>query len=82
MVGLQHTDIADTPQLRDVAMATTFWLSMGYNFSCMTASDTLFDSRGWVFGDKLSNEDIAEIEGLRDVAMATNFGTALAANGL
>ena len=82
MVGRQNADIADTLQLRDVAMATTFWLSMGYNFSCTTASDTLFDSRGWVFGDKLSNEDIAEIEGLRDVAMATNFGTALAANGL
>ena len=62
-------------------MATTFWLSMGYNFSCMTAGDTLFDSRGGFFGDKLSNEDIAEIEGLRDVAMGTNFGTALAANG-
>ena len=56
MVGLQHADIADTPQLRDVAMATTFWLSIGYNFSCMTASDTLFDSRLWVFGDKLSND--------------------------
>jgi len=48
----------------------------------MIASDTLFDSSGWVFGNKLSNEDIAEIEGLRDVAIATNFGTALAANGL
>jgi len=47
----------------------------------MTASDMLFDSRGWVFGDTLSNEDITEIEGLRDVAMATNFGTTLAANG-
>jgi len=55
--------------------------NMGYNFSCMIASDTLFDSRGWVFGGKLSNEDIAEIEGLRDVAMTTNFGTTLAANG-
>jgi len=65
----------------DVAMATTFWLSMGYNFSCMTASDMLFDSR-WVFGDKLSNEDIAEIECVRNVAMATNFKTTLAANGL
>jgi len=29
---------------RDVAMATTVWLSMGYNFGCMIASDTLFDS--------------------------------------
>jgi len=46
VVGRQNADIADTLQLRDVAMATTFWLSMGYNFSCMTASDTLFDSRG------------------------------------
>ena len=63
-------------------MATTFWLSMGYNFSCMIASNTLFDSRGWVFGHKLSNEDIADIEGLRDVPMATNFGTTLAATGL
>ena len=82
MVGQQNADIADALQLREVAMTTTFWLSMGYNFSCMTASDTLFDSRGGFLGDKLSNEDIAEIEGLRDVAMATNFGTTLAANGL
>jgi len=62
-------------------MAITLWLSMGYNFSCMISSDTLFDYRGWVFGDKLSNEDIAVIEGLKDVAMETNFGTTLAANG-
>jgi len=34
------------PQVvRDAAMATSFWLSMGYNFGCMIASDTLFDSR-------------------------------------
>ena len=46
MVGRQNADIADTLQLRDVAMATTFWLSMGNNLSCMTASDTPFDSRG------------------------------------
>ena len=50
MVGRQNADIADTLQLRDVAMATTFWLSMGSNFSCMTASDTLFDSRGGFSG--------------------------------
>ena len=50
MVGRHNADIADTLQLRDVAMATTFWLSMGYNFSCMTASDTLFDSRGGFSG--------------------------------
>jgi len=45
VVGRQNADIADTLKLRDVAMATTFWLLMGYNFNCMTASDTLFDSR-------------------------------------
>jgi len=50
VVGQQNADIAGTLQLRDVAMATTFWLSMGYNFSCMTASDTLFDSRGGFSG--------------------------------
>ena len=50
MVGRQNADTADTLQLRDVAMATTFWLSMGYNFSCMTASDTLFDSSGGFLG--------------------------------
>ena len=33
-------------QLRDVAMTTIFWLSVGYNFGCMIASDTLFDSWG------------------------------------
>jgi len=40
----------------------------------MIASDTQFDSRGWVFGVKLSGEDIADFEVLRDVAMATIFG--------
>ena len=36
--------------LRDIAMATSFWLSMGYNFSCMIANDRLFDPRGEVLG--------------------------------
>ena len=36
--------------LRDVALATNFWLSMGYYFGCMIASDTLFDSRGGFSG--------------------------------
>ena len=45
MVGRQNADIADTLHLRDVAMATTFWLLMGHNFGCMIASDTRFDSR-------------------------------------
>jgi len=63
-------------------MATTFWLSTGYNFGCVVASDTLFDSRGWGFGDKLSDEHRADILALRDVAMATVFGTILAVHGL
>ena len=54
---------------------------MGYNFGCMIASDTLFDSRGWVFGVKLSEGNLAEIECLRVVAMATNFGTKIAITG-
>jgi len=37
----------------------------------MIASNTLFNSRGWVFGVKLSDEDIADFEVLRDVAIAT-----------
>ena len=50
MVGRQNADIADTLHLRDVAMASTVWLSMGYNFGCMIASDTLFDSGGGFWG--------------------------------
>ena len=61
--------------LSDIAKTTNFWHSIGYSFGCMIASDTLFDSRGWVFGVKLSDKDIAEIDYLRVVAMATNFGT-------
>jgi len=45
VVGRQNADIADTLHIRDVAMATAFWLSMGYNFGCKIASDTMFDSR-------------------------------------
>ena len=36
--------------LRDIVMATNFWLSMDYNFGCMIASDTLFGSRGGFLG--------------------------------
>jgi len=54
-------------------MATTFWLLMGYNFGCMIASDTLFDSRPWVFGVKLLDEDIADFEVLRDVIARQPF---------
>jgi len=52
---------------------------MGYNFGCMLASDTQFDSRG---GFKLSDEDIVEIECQRVIAMVTNFGTKIAINWL
>jgi len=45
----QNADIADALHIRDVAMAT-FCLLMGYNFSCMIASDMLFDSRGGFSG--------------------------------
>jgi len=44
MVGRQNADIANTLQLRDVAMAIICWLSVGHNFSCMIAGDMLFDS--------------------------------------
>jgi len=71
----QNADIADALHLRDVAVATPFWLSTGYNFDCMIAGDTLFDSRGGFSGSsKLSDEDISDFEVLRDVAMATIFG--------
>jgi len=74
--------------LRDVAMATNFGTQfaitsfVGYDFGCMIAIDAVFDSRGWVFGVKLSDEDIAEIECLRVVAMSTNFGTKIPVNWL
>jgi len=73
----------DPQMLRDVATATNFGTQfaitdfVGYNFRCMIASDTLLDSRGWVFGVKLYDEDIVEIECLRVVAMATNMGLKL-----
>ena len=73
MVGRQNADITDTLQLRDVAMATTFWLLMGYNFGCMIASDTLFDSSGGFSGSRYPTKTyrLADLELLTDVAMAT-----------
>ena len=50
MVGRQNADIADNLHIWDVAMAISFWLSMGYNFGFVIASDTLFDSRGGFWG--------------------------------
>jgi len=57
------------------------WLLMGYNFGCIIANDTLFDSRQWIFGVKLFDENIVKIECLRVIAMATNFGTKIAITG-
>jgi len=32
MAGQQNAHIADTLHVRDIDVATTFWLSIGYNF--------------------------------------------------
>ena len=50
MVGRQIADIADVLHLRDVTMATTFWLSVGYEFSCVIAIGTIFDSSDGFLG--------------------------------
>jgi len=50
VVSRQNADIAVTLQLMEVFIATTFWLSSGYNFGCVIASDTLSDSRGGFSG--------------------------------
>jgi len=52
VVGRQNADIADNLHLRDFAMATTFWLLMGYNFGCMIASNTVFHSRHGFSGSR------------------------------
>ena len=55
-VKLSDEDIAEIERLRVVAMATNFGTQftingfMGYNFGCMIASDTLFDSVGGFLG--------------------------------
>jgi len=76
VVSRQNADIVDTLQLREVAI----WLRMGYNFGCVIASDTLFDSRGG-FSWSSYPKKTAAIEGLIDVAMATNLGTKIAISG-
>jgi len=74
--------------LTDVAMVTNFGTQfaitgfVGYNFGCMTASDTLFDSFRGGFRGEAIDEDIAETECLRVVAMATNCGTKIVINWL
>ena len=44
MVGRQNADVADSLHLRDVAMATTFCLSMGYNIGCMITTSVSMSS--------------------------------------
>ena len=60
MVGRQNADTADTLHIRDFAVATTFWLLMGYNFGFLGSSYPM---------------KTADFEVLRDVAMATIFGS-------
>jgi len=50
VVGQQNADIVVTLYIRDIAMATTFWLSTGCNFGCMIASNMLFDYMGGFSG--------------------------------
>ena len=46
-MGPRNHVLDDGPQvLREVAMATNFWLLIGYNIGCMIASDMQFDSKG------------------------------------
>jgi len=40
--------------LRDIALATTFRLSVGYNFGCVIASGTIFEFRGGFWGSSYS----------------------------
>jgi len=72
VVGRQNADIGDTLRVRDVAVATSFGLSVGYNFGCRIASDIMFDSSGGFSGSSYPMKTqpiIAEIECLRVVAI-------------
>jgi len=79
----RNPDTADNLHLKDVTKPNCnhFWLSMGYNFGCVIASGTIFDSIEWFFGFTLSDEDIADFEVLGDVTMADNFRTQIAVSG-
>jgi len=72
VVGRQTADIADTCTLGTLPRQPFFWLSVGYNFGCMIASDTLFDSRGGFLGSSYPMKT-ADFEIRRDVAMATTM---------
>ena len=71
MVGRQNADIANTLHLGHVAMATTFWLTMGYNFGCVIASSTIFDSRGGFSGSSYPMKT-------KPRSSAPSFGTKIA----
>jgi len=47
---MQILPIPCTAAIRDVALVTTLWFSMGYNFGYMIASDTLFNFGGGFSG--------------------------------
>jgi len=72
VVGRQTADIADTCTLGTLPRQPLFWLSMGYNFGCMIASDTLIDSRGGFLGSSYPMKTV-DFEIRRDVAMATTM---------
>jgi len=61
VVGRQNADIADISYLRSIAMATSFWLLIGYNFSCVIASGTIYYSGGGFLGSSYP-EYIADFE--------------------
>ena len=50
MVSRQNAYITDTLQLTVIAMATTVWFSVGYNYSCVIASGMIFHSGGGFSG--------------------------------
>jgi len=66
MSSRNHVLDGGSAVLRDVAMATNFGTQfaitgfVGYNCGCMIASDTQFDSRGWVFGVRLSDDQVSK----------------------
>jgi len=67
---------ADTLHLRDVALATIFWLSVGHKYGCVIASGTIFDSRGRFLESSylMQTYRVADLAVLRDIAIATDFG--------
>jgi len=72
VVDRQNAYVADTLHPRDVALAITFWLSMGYNFGCMITRDTPFHSRCGFSGSSYPIMT-ADFVVLRNVAMASIF---------